>query len=99
MTTRKLTEGMGAALLSLCLAAPGFAQSSTPDVRQELEALKQGQQQIQRELQEIKRLLQTRPAEQSAAPDVRGKVFALGDNPTRGDASARLTLVEFTDYQ
>ena len=91
---------LGAILLALPLASAVCAQTSE-ELKQEIEALKQGQQNIQKELQEIKKLLQQRPAARPrpAAPDVAGKVFDIGSNPVKGAPRAKLTLVEFTDYQ
>jgi len=83
------------------MAVPTTAQDTEGDLRGEIEALKKGQQQIRRDLAEIKKLLQARPA---AAParagvDVSNVVFNLRDNPIQGESTAKLTLVEFTDYQ
>ena len=83
------------------LAAPTKAQETAGDLRQELEVLKKGQERIQKDLAEIKKLLQARPA---AAParagvNVLNVVFDLRDNPIQGASGAKLTLVEFTDYQ
>ncbi|MBP7147900.1 MAG: hypothetical protein KBD01_10175 [Acidobacteria bacterium] len=86
--------------LAVCAVfLPGLAraQAQEPDLRGEIEALKKGQQQILRQLDEIKKMLQT-PA-RPAAPDVRDKVFNLGDNPRKGSDAAKITLMEFTDYQ
>jgi protein-disulfide isomerase len=70
------------------------------EIRQELEALKQGQQEIRRLLQQIQRQLQARQApSRPAGPSVEGKTFDLGSNAVKGDAGAGLTLVEFSDYQ
>ena len=92
---------IGGALLALALVPAVSAQES--DVAAELRALKEGQQQIRKELQEIKKALAARPAAAAAparaANDVAGKVFNLADNPVKGASTAKLTLVEFTDYQ
>jgi len=93
-----------AAVAVVALIAPTVARAQDPDadLRREIEQLKQGQQQINQQLEEIKKLLTERPAPAAAAPagpSVAGKVFALGANPVRGASTARLTLVEFTDYQ
>jgi len=89
--------------LTLLLVLPGTAasgQATNQEFQDEIEALKQGQEQIQKDLQEIKKLLQARAQPQRpAAPDVAGKVFDLGDNPVKGESTAKITLVEFTDYQ
>ncbi len=55
--------------------------------------------QNQKQLAEIKKLVQQRPAARPKGPDVKGKVFDLGANPVKGDPAAKVTLVEFTDYQ
>jgi len=73
------------------------------ELRAELEALAQGQQEILRRIAAIRAGLRPRPAPAPApapaGPEVRDRVFDLGANPVRGSSAARLTLVEFTDYQ
>jgi len=87
-------------LLTLGLCATGFTQESgQQDLRRELEALKKGQEQIREELKDIKELLQGREKAQPSGPNVRDVEFDLGKNPVIGKDTARLTLVEFTDYQ
>jgi len=78
------------------VAAQGGAVN---ELKKEIETLKQGQEAIQKDLQEIKKLLTARqaPAPTPAAP--LNVVLDVGENPFKGDRSARLTLVEFTDYQ
>jgi len=86
--------------LALTLALPAVAQQTEPELKEEIEALKQGQQQIRKELAEIKQLLQAqRRPTAPAGPNVKDKVFELGANPVKGEQTAKLTLVEFTDYQ
>ena len=81
----------------LCTA--GLAQDTEQDLKQEIEALKQGQQMIRRELQEIKALIRAMQPQRPTTPDVRDVEFNLRDNPVLGEKTASLTLVEFTDYQ
>lgn len=90
----------GALALALMASTAGFAQSSDQELRNEIEALKKGQEQIRKDLQEIKRLVQAsqRPAA-PAGPNVAGKTFNVGTNPVKGEQTAKVTLVEFTDYQ
>jgi protein-disulfide isomerase len=100
----KIVRIMGAGALALALlAAPVvFAQESEEeDLRKEVQALKQGQQNIQRQLAEIKRLLQAqaKPAAQRRGPEVKDVVFDVSNARIKGQASATLTLIEFTDYQ
>jgi protein-disulfide isomerase len=92
---------LGVVLLGLTLA-PALSAQSQPELREEIEALKKGQEQIQKDLAEIKKLLAQRPAPRPAAPqgpNVKGKTFDLGTNPVLGEKGAAVTLVEFTDYQ
>ena len=89
------------ALLSvLTLSADRQALAQAGDdlaeIRKEVEALKQGQLQLQRELQEINGLLRRR---QPAAIDVRNVVLSIDGYPSKGSQSAKLILIEFTDYQ
>lgn len=101
MNRLAVSIGLGALLLSLPLAPPAAAQTSDEELRQEIEALKKGQQDIQKQLQEIKKLIQSQPkaAARPSGPNVKGKVFDLGANPVKGESTAKVTLVEFTDYQ
>jgi protein-disulfide isomerase len=100
MNTQRALSFVALAALALGTAPRLHAQESDADLRREIEQLKQGQQQIQKQLQELKQLVQARPAAaRPAGPDVEGKVFDIGDNPVKGASTAKLTLVEFTDYQ
>ena len=92
--------GVGVGLLALLLASPGFAQESNEDLKKDIEALKQGQKNIQRQLAEIKRLVaQSKAPPARQGPKVKDVVFNLGNNAVKGDSGAKLTLIEFTDYQ
>jgi hypothetical protein len=81
-------------------AHPGLAQTSDDlgALRRDVEILKQGQTAIQRDLAEIRRLLQARPPAAAAAPP-REVVLGIEGAPSKGMATAKVTLVEFTDYQ
>ena len=96
-----ISAGTGAALAVMLAAVPGpvFAQESKEDLKKEIDALKQGQTEILKQLEEIKKLVQARPAAGPSGPNVKDVVFNLGANPVKGSATAKLTLVEFTDYQ
>jgi protein-disulfide isomerase len=80
-------------------AAPALAKDD--DLKKDVEALQKTQEQILQQLQEIKKMLQAAPAQQRApaGANVKDVVFNLGTNPTHGSEQAKLTLVEFTDYQ
>lgn len=102
MTTKCFTVICQLSLFTLLYGTPGFAQGTSGegvnDLKEEIEALKEGQKAIQKELQEIKSLLRERQAP-APAPPPREFVLDLGGNPFKGDENAKLTLVEFTDYQ
>ena len=89
----------GVAVFALVGASTALAQTADQEFRSEIEALKSGQEQIRKDLAEIKNILPTRAPAQPAGPNVKDEVFALGSNPTQGEQTAKLTLVEFTDYQ
>ena len=92
---------VGCAVLLVWFAATGlsFAQQTDPKLWEEIQALKKGQEEIRKQLLEIKQLIQSRPAAAPAAPDVRNVPVDLGNRPARGSTSAKLTLIEFSDYQ
>src|SRR4030095_14018857 len=66
------------------------------ELKKDVAALKQGQLQLQRELQEINALLRRR---QPSATDVQNLVLSIDGYPSKGSQSAKLILIEFTDYQ
>jgi hypothetical protein len=97
---RRIPAILSAGLLTLAVAPATLAQGSDQELRQEIEALKQGQQQIRQDLAEIKRLLQQeKAAPPPSGPNVAGKVFDIGANPVKGEPTAKLTLIEFLDFQ
>ena len=80
-------------------AAPLFAQSNADvdAMKKDIQTIKDSQQAIQKDLQEIKTLLKSRPA--GPAPPPQNVVLDLGKNPFKGENKAKLTLIEFSDYQ
>lgn len=76
-----------------------MAQSSqeADPLRKEIEALKKGQAAIQKDLAEIKRLIQSMG--RGRQPALREAVLDLKGQPFKGAASAELVMVEFSDYQ
>jgi len=85
-------------LTSFLGSAAWAQQEEEVDLRKQIDELKKGQDEIKKELAEIKKLLQASAA-RGTAPDVRNLVLDVGSNPFRGETAARLSLVEFTDYQ
>ena len=88
-------------LIFLGFGSITYAQ--TADLRQEIDELKQGQNEIRKELQEIKSLLEKIATQQAAppptVPSIKDTEFEIKNNPVRGNSSAGLMLVEFTDYE
>jgi protein-disulfide isomerase len=84
---------------TLLEARPALPQSSTDieQLKKEIEALKKGQEAIQRELGEIKGLLQGVRAPSPRAPE--NVVLNIEGAPYKGPENARLTLIEFSDYE
>ncbi len=97
-----LTIVLGISIPGCLFAQAAFSQTDAEmaTLRQEIETLKQGQDAMRKDLQEIKQLLKTRPrqARRQAAQDVDVAV-GVGNLPVQGDESARVTLIEFSDYQ
>lgn len=85
-------------ILTLFYVQPVFSQSNDElkALRKDIEALKEGQKSIQKDLREIKSLLQSKPAAQPALP----RDFVLSETDhLKGDKSAKVVIVEYSDYQ
>jgi len=67
----------------------------------DLEALRDGQRALQKDLQDIKTLLQARPAAAGDAPsgEPQNVVLKVDGAPMKGEKTAKLTLIEFSDFQ
>jgi len=86
--------------LTLWDTRPGLAQAPSEELKglkKEMQSLKEGQAAIQKDLQEIKNLLRARPAAAPAEPQ--NIVFSVKDAPFKGEKTAKLTLIDFSDYQ
>jgi protein-disulfide isomerase len=69
-------------------------------IEDEIKSLKKGQEGIQKELQEIKKLLQKAPARAPQRQEFKEAVINnIGDDPFKGDKTAKVTILEFSDYQ
>jgi protein-disulfide isomerase len=70
-------------------------QTSLDDLKKQVDALNQNMNAMQKDLQEIKALVQNRVK----VPPPQSVVLDLSDRPVKGESTAKLTLVEFLDYQ
>jgi len=86
-------------VLFMLPVSSALAKDKNAELQAEIEALKQGQEQIQKDLDEIKKLLQQgargAPSRQAFQPTD----ITLGDVAYLGEATAPVTLIEFSDYQ
>lgn len=90
-------------LVLFALALPRVALSQSADdvqgLKKDIQALKEGQQAIQKDLQEIKKLLATAARPAAPAEQALNAVVSVEGEPFKGDKNAKLTLVEFSEYQ
>jgi len=88
---------------ALIALSPALALAQAADdlsgLRKDIDALKEGHAALLRELQQIKNLLNASPPAPRAAGPAPEVVLTVGNGPSKGSKDARLTLVEFTDYQ
>jgi protein-disulfide isomerase len=82
-------------LLVFVLGVPLGAQVQTDDLKQELESQRELLKEIQRDIQEIKESLARRTERRSPV----NAVVDPGASHFRGEPTAGLTLIEFSDYQ
>ena len=95
MTRARVGTLLGALGLSLALCGPVAAQqSTTDDLRKEIQSLREMLQAMQKDIQEIKTSV-ARPARPSPV----NQIIDVGESPFTGDPGAKLTLIEISDYQ
>ena len=99
MAERLLTILLGLSLLAAFAPKSAIAQTSRDidALRKEVEALKEGQKAIRKELGEIQSLLLRRQAPRPAEP--RNVVLSVDDDPFKGEKNAKVTLIDFSDFQ
>jgi protein-disulfide isomerase len=87
---------------ALIALSPPLALAQTADdlsgLRKDIDALKEGQAALLRELQQIKDLLSAPPSAPRAGPAPEA-VLTVRSGTSKGSKDAKVTLVEFTDYQ
>ena len=97
---KKLVALGALAAVALFDTQPGFPQpiEGLNALKKEIQSIKEGQVAIQKDLQEIKNLLRARPAPPPTA-EPQNIVLSVADAPFKGEKSAKLTLIDFSDYQ
>lgn len=87
-----------AVFLSKFLSAQsGPTREELKGLQKQVDDLKEAQKTIQKDLQEIKNLLQGRAVTPNLPPQ--NLTVGVGDSPSKGDKNAQLTLIEFGDYE
>lgn len=95
MLTRLRATAAAATLLGALSAPPAAAQATTEDVQKQMDALRAAIQALQKDVTEMKQVL----ARMAPRPAAVGATIDVSDRPVRGEASARVTLLEFSDYE
>lgn len=83
--------------IMLSNSTTGFTQTTDAlkEIKGDVDALKEGQKAIQKEIQEIKKALQPKPA----PAEFKEAFINIKGDPFKGDKNARLALIEISDYQ
>jgi len=88
--------------LSLVISSSAFGEPATQEdlggLQSEIEALKEGQKAIREDLKAIKDLLTAKQKARNPVQDV-DLTIKVTDDPAKGKPDAKITLIEFTDYQ
>jgi hypothetical protein len=84
---------------------PAFSQTAEEfKARQkEIDALKEGQAGLKKDIQDIKNLVEPKPkpavAPAAPAPEIKDAIINIKGAPIKGDKNAKLVFIEFSDYQ
>jgi hypothetical protein len=80
---------------------PAFSQTNLEYrvLKQEIQSLKQGQADLKRDIQELKKLIQARPSGGGGPAAFKEAIIDIAGAPIKGDKSAKLVMIEFSDYQ
>ncbi len=72
------------------------SQTDLEAIKKELKDLKKNQQSLQREVETLKKAMRGRRRSPAAFKPV---VLNVGGDPYKGNLNAKLTLIDFSDYQ
>jgi len=89
---------LGMTFILFLFSSAGFTQTSEElkNLSKELEELKESQKAIQKDLQQIKNILRSRGLLDEVPPNL---FIDISGRPLKGDNNAKLTLMEFSEYQ
>ncbi|MEJ2313585.1 MAG: hypothetical protein P8Y85_02140 [Nitrospirota bacterium] len=78
---------------------PGFAQTGEDmkALSQDIQELKKGQEAIKKDIEELKGLLKS--GAKAAPPAWKPTAVSTDDAPYMGEKNAKLTIIDFSDYQ
>ena len=88
--------------IAIFYAQSGLAETSEElkTLKNDVNALKERQSAMQKELQEIKKLLTSRTVAPAGQPaEFKEAIINVQGAPTKGSKGAKLALIEFSDYQ
>ncbi len=96
---RLLTVVLGLSLVGLLIPLSGCEQprGEIEALKKDVEALKKGQETAEKELGEIKAVLQRVGA--MPPPEPKNVVVSVDDDPFLGEKNAEVTVIDFSDYQ
>ncbi len=82
---------------------PAFSQTAEEfKARQkEIDALKEGQAGLRKDIQDLKKIVGIKPAAAPPAPvaEIKDAIISIKGAPIKGDKNAKLVFIEFSDYQ
>jgi len=96
---RLLLPGLVVFALALSRVALAQPAADVEALKKDVQAIKEGQQAIQKELAEIKKLVAAGSRPAAAAEKALNAMVSVEGEPFKGDKNAKLTLVEFSEYQ
>ena len=95
--TIRLNIALGTLFFIATMPQPGPAQTSDDlkTLQKEVQGLKERQERTERELEAIKNYLLRRRRPQPFKP----VVLSIGDNPYKGNQNAKVTILDFSDFE
>lgn len=66
---------------------------------EKMDELKQGQESLKKELQDVKKSLRTRPSPTPRRAEFEEALIDIEADPFKGDKLAKVTLMDFSDYE